>query len=97
MGTSPIIVIVYILAENNQFYKHILLCYDADTNKKGVVPYDKHEEECRIPDRGPGGHGDHRLYMVSLLTGNITPVVRVTTMLCPVWFSADLALWCTIL
>ena len=35
--------------------------------------------------------------MVSLLTGNITPVVRVTTMLCPVWFSADLALWCTIL
>lgn len=35
--------------------------------------------------------------MVSLLTGNITPVVRVTTMLCPVWFFADLALWYTIL
>ena len=35
--------------------------------------------------------------LVCLLTGNITPVVRVTTMLCPVWFSADLALWCTIL
>ena len=35
--------------------------------------------------------------MVSLLTGNITPVVRVTTMLCPMWFSAYLALWCTIL
>ena len=35
--------------------------------------------------------------MVSLLPGHITPVVRVTTMLCPVWFFADLALWCTIL
>ena len=35
--------------------------------------------------------------MVSLLTGNITPVARITTMLCPVWFFADLALWCTIL
>lgn len=35
--------------------------------------------------------------MVSLLTGNITPVARITAMLCPVWFSADLALWCTIL
>ena len=33
--------------------------------------------------------------MVSLLTGNITPVVRITAMLCPVWFFADL--WCTIL
>lgn len=35
--------------------------------------------------------------MVSLLTGNITPVVRITAMLCPVWFFAYLALWCTIL
>ena len=33
--------------------------------------------------------------MVSLLTGNITPVARITAMLCPVWFFADLALWCT--
>ena len=35
--------------------------------------------------------------MVSLLTGSITPVARITAMLCPVWFFADLALWCTIL
>ena len=35
--------------------------------------------------------------MACLLTGNITPVVRITAMLCPVWFFAYLALWCTIL
>ena len=35
--------------------------------------------------------------MVSLLMGNITPVARITAMLCPVWFFAYLALWCTIL
>ena len=35
--------------------------------------------------------------MVCILTGNINPVVRVTAMLSPVWFFAELALWCTLL
>ena len=34
--------------------------------------------------------------MVSLLTGNITPVVRVCAMLLPVWFVAELNLLCTL-
>ena len=35
--------------------------------------------------------------MVSLLTGNITPVCRVTAMLMPVWLAAELRLLCTLL
>lgn len=35
--------------------------------------------------------------MVCLLTGNITPLSRVTAILTPVWFSAELCLLCTLL
>ena len=35
--------------------------------------------------------------MACLLTGNITPVARVCTMLFPVWFVAELNLLCTLL
>mgnify|MGYP005863775133 FL=1 len=35
--------------------------------------------------------------LVCLLTGNITPVVRVCAMLLPVWFVAELTLLCTLL
>ena len=35
--------------------------------------------------------------MACLLTGNITPVVRVCAMLFPVWFVAELNLLCTLL
>ena len=35
--------------------------------------------------------------LVCLLTGNITPVVRVCAMLFPVWFVAELTLLCTLL
>ncbi len=35
--------------------------------------------------------------MACLLTGTITPVVRVTAMLMPVWIASSLCLWCTIL
>ena len=35
--------------------------------------------------------------MVSLLTGNINPVCRVTAMLMPVWLAAELRLLCTLL
>ena len=35
--------------------------------------------------------------MVSLLTGNITPVARVCAILFPVWFVAGLNLLCTLL
>ena len=34
--------------------------------------------------------------LVCLLTGNITPVVRVCAMLLPVWFVAELNLLCTL-
>ena len=37
------------------------------------------------------------LVVTAIIAYTITPVVCVTTMLCPVWFFADLALWCTIL
>ena len=35
--------------------------------------------------------------MACLLTGTITPVVRVSAMLMPVWIVSNLCLWCTIL
>ena len=35
--------------------------------------------------------------LVCLLTGNINPVCRVTAMLTPVWFVAELTLLCTLL
>lgn len=35
--------------------------------------------------------------MACLLTGAITPVVRVSAMLMPVWIVSNLCLWCTIL
>lgn len=35
--------------------------------------------------------------MVCLLTGNITPLSRVTGVLTPVWFGAELCLLCTLL
>ena len=35
--------------------------------------------------------------MACLLTGTITPVVRVTAMLMPVWIVSNLCLWCTVL
>ena len=35
--------------------------------------------------------------LVCLLTGNITPVVRVCAMLMPVWLAAELRLLCTLL
>lgn len=34
---------------------------------------------------------------VCLFTGNITPLSRVTAMLMPVWFVAELTLLCTLL
>lgn len=34
---------------------------------------------------------------VCLFTGNITPLSRVTAMLSPVWFTADLVLLCSLL
>ena len=34
---------------------------------------------------------------VCLFTGNITPLSRVTALLSPVWFTADLVLLCTLL
>ncbi len=34
---------------------------------------------------------------VCLLTGNITPLCRVTALLLPVWFVAELNLLCTLL
>lgn len=34
---------------------------------------------------------------VCLFTGNITPLSRVTAMLTPVWFVAELTLLCTLL
>ena len=34
---------------------------------------------------------------VCILTGNITPLSRVTAMLTPVWFVAELNLLCTLL
>lgn len=34
--------------------------------------------------------------MTCLLTGNITPAVRVLAMLFPVWFTAELNLLCTL-
>ena len=34
---------------------------------------------------------------VSMFTGNITPLTRVTAMLMPVWFVAELNLLCTLL
>ncbi len=35
--------------------------------------------------------------MACLLTGTITPVVRISAMLMPVWIVSDLCLWCTVL
>lgn len=35
--------------------------------------------------------------MACLLTGTITPVVRISAMLMPVWIVAALCLWCTVL
>ncbi len=35
--------------------------------------------------------------MACLLTGTITPVVRISAMLMPVWIVSNLCLWCTIL
>lgn len=35
--------------------------------------------------------------MVCLLTGNLTPVCRVTAMLMPLWLSAELVLLCSTL
>ena len=35
--------------------------------------------------------------IVCLFTGNITPLSRVTAMLMPVWFVAELTLLCTLL
>ena len=35
--------------------------------------------------------------MACLLTGTITPVVRISAMLMPVWIVSSLCLWCTIL
>ncbi len=35
--------------------------------------------------------------LVCMLTGNIFPIVRVTGMLFPVWVSAFLVLWCSVL
>ena len=35
--------------------------------------------------------------MACLLTGTITPVVRVSAVLMPVWIVSRLCLWCTIL
>jgi len=35
--------------------------------------------------------------LVCLFTGNITPLSRVTAMLTPVWFVAELTLLCTLL
>lgn len=34
---------------------------------------------------------------VCLFTGNITPLSRVTALLSPVWFTADLILLCSLL
>lgn len=34
---------------------------------------------------------------VCLFTGNITPLSRVTALLSPVWFTADLVLLCSLL
>ena len=35
--------------------------------------------------------------MACLLTGTITPVVRSSAILMPVWIVSNLCLWCTIL
>ena len=35
--------------------------------------------------------------MACLLTGAVTPVVRISAMLMPVWIVSNLCLWCTIL
>lgn len=35
--------------------------------------------------------------MACLLTGTITPVVRISAILMPVWIVSNLCLWCTIL
>ena len=35
--------------------------------------------------------------MACLLTGTITPVVRISAMLMPVWVVSNLCLWCTVL
>lgn len=35
--------------------------------------------------------------MICFLTGNITPLSRVTGILSPIWFGAELCLLCTLL
>lgn len=66
---------------------------------KGVVSYDKHENQ-DFPGKGDRRCCDRGILaftLVCLLTGNINPVCRVTAMLMPVWMAAELHLLCTLL
>ena len=66
---------------------------------KGVVPYDKHENQ-DFPAKAVAAVVIAVILaftLVCLLTGNINPVCRVTAMLMPVWLAAELRLLCTLL
>ena len=96
---SVIIACSYIIPHNNQFYKYNILCYHKATIKKGVVPHDKNpfQVHYRYGHRCCAGPAIIVYTFVCLFTGNITPLSRVTAMLTPVWFVAELTLLCTLL